>query len=121
MFNIISYGINKYDNKRGIGTTHSEEDAIYNLPKAPTNKNKLININIIVIKTSKTGILSLSKPCIHCILLMNTLPNKKGYIIKNIYYSDENGNIIKTTINKLLLDKIHVSNYYRINNFKYSV
>jgi hypothetical protein len=96
-------------------------NAIENLLDAPTNKKKLINIDIIVIRTSKTGLLGMSKPCSHCLLLMQTLPNKKGYIIKNIYYSNANGDIIKTSIDKLLLEDLHISSYYRNHKFKLNI
>ena len=44
---------------------------------------------------------------------MKTLPQKKGYKIENIYYSDEEGNIIKTTLNKLDSEEKHYSKYFR--------
>ena len=30
--NVVCYGINKYDNLSGVGTTHAEIDAINHLP-----------------------------------------------------------------------------------------
>ena len=119
MFNVLSYGINKYDNPRGVGTTHAEIDAINHLPPQ-SNKKKLINIDILVIRTSNCGKIGMSKPCLHCILSMQTLPQKKGYLIKNIFYSNENGNIIKTNLNEMIDNKdFHISRYYRNHHFKY--
>jgi hypothetical protein len=49
---------------------------------------------------------------------MNILPEKKGYKIENVYYSNEEGNIIKTTLKSLENEEKHYSKYYRrrINN-----
>ena len=44
----------------------------------------------------------MSKPCSNCVRDMSIFPNKKGYTIDKIYYSDDNGNIIKTTLHKLI-------------------
>ena len=45
---------------------------------------------------------------------MSVLPQQKGYKLINIYYSDNDGNIVKTTLNKLKNDEeIHYSRFYR--------
>ena len=45
---------------------------------------------------------------------MSIIPQQKGYKIKNIYYSDNDGAIVKTTLNKLQNDdQIHYSRFYR--------
>ena len=45
---------------------------------------------------------------------MSILPQQKGYKLNNIYYSDNDGNIIKTSLNKLKNDEeIHISRFYR--------
>ena len=45
---------------------------------------------------------------------MSFIPQQKGYKIDNIYYSDCNGGIIKTTLNKLQNDEEkHYSRFYR--------
>ena len=46
---------------------------------------------------------------------METIPDKKGYKIQNIYYSDNDGNIIKTTLNSLKNEEHHYSRFYRQN------
>jgi len=43
----------------------------------------------------------MSQPCNNCVKMLSSMPRKKGYIIKDIYYSDSNNNIIKTTLTKL--------------------
>jgi len=44
---------------------------------------------------------------------MNDIPCKKGYKLRNIYYSDHTGIIIKTNLNKLQYDEQHYSKFYR--------
>lgn len=112
--NILSYGINKYYINNTFGTTHAEFNALNNLYNKSKNKKHLKNIDLLVIRMTLRGKLCLSKPCLNCILNMINLPKKKGYIIKNIYYSDSNGNIIMTTLNKLYEDdNYHITKYYK--------
>lgn len=111
-----------YDKSRGVGSTHAEANAIAKLPPRPRNKKHLLKVNILVIRTSQTGKIGISKPCIKCILDMMTLPIKKGYIIKNILYSNEFGTIETTTLDKLINErKFHVSRFYRMHNFKHEL
>ena len=120
--NILSHGINTYNIKHNNGSTHAEVNAINNLPSCPNNRKHLKKINIFVIRTSNTGKIGMSKPCIKCIHDMNILPQKKGYIIKNIYYSDPTGEIITTSLNKLIsTGDFHVSKYYKNCNFKHKL
>ena len=44
---------------------------------------------------------------------MKTLPEKKGYRIRNIYYSDDKGNIVKSNFKKLENEELHFSRFYR--------
>jgi hypothetical protein len=46
---------------------------------------------------------------------MRRLSIKKGYKIQNVYYSDNNENIVKTTLYALDNEEKHYSRYYRIN------
>ena len=99
--NILSIGINYYPvknkNNNEKKTIHAECDAINKLP----NIKKKTAINILVIRLSKNNKLGMSQPCNNCIKMLSSMPTKKGYLIKNIYYSDSNNNIIKTTLTKL--------------------
>ena len=91
---------------------HAEHNALLKLK--PLNKKKrLTQINLLVIRVSKTNKIQSSKPCWNCILNMKSIPEKKGYKLKLIYYSDGNGNIIKTTLNKLQNEDKHYSKFYR--------
>ena len=91
---------------------HAEYDAIKKL--APLKKSKrLKNINLLVIRLSGKNKLQSSKPCGNCIDVMKTMPVKKGYTIKYVYYSDNNGNIVKTTLNNLDNEEKHYSKFQK--------
>lgn len=118
--NILSIGMNKYADVNGtMPSIHAEHDAILRLPYLK-NKNKLVKINLLVIRFLKTYELASSKPCLKCIQNMIDIPKKRGYKIEDIYYSENDRTIIKTNINKLLNDPVHhVSSYYRNNRHMY--
>ncbi len=91
---------------------HAECDAIKKL--IPLRKKKrLESINILVVRLSVKNRLQSSKPCINCINTMKTLPLKLGYKIKNVYYSNSNEEIIKTTLQNLESEEKHYSRFYR--------
>lgn len=119
---VLSYGMNEYICNRECGSIHAESSAIHNLkPLQKKNRNKKHekNIDLLVIKTTKTGKLGMSKPCIKCIIDMASLPHKKGYNIKNVLFSTQDGNIKSTTLKDLLIDDTqHVSKYY-LQKYKY--
>ena len=98
-------------NEPGI---HAEHDAINKL-KPLQHKKHLQLINMLVIRLSKNNKIQNSKPCANCIKNMKILPKKKGYRIKNIYYSNDNGEIIKTSLKKLENEELHYSRFFRKN------
>ena len=49
---------------------------------------------------------------------MNSLIKEKGYVIQDVYYTDENREVEQTTLNRLLQDEIHISKYYRNQKLK---
>lgn len=110
---ILSFGMNQMGDSKGkTPGIHAECNAISKLiPLKP--KKKLENINLLVIRLSTKNKIQSSKPCNNCIQTMKTLPQKKGYKIENIYYSDEDGNIIKTNLKKLDSEEKHYSKYFR--------
>ena len=91
---------------------HAEHDAIAKLIPL-RRKKKLESINILVIRLSGKNKLQSSKPCSSCIKIMQTLPIKKGYKIQNIYYSNEESTIVKTSLYNLEKEEKHYSRYYR--------
>jgi len=111
--NILSFGFNMmgdiHGNQPGV---HAEHDAINRL-KPLKRKKHLQNIHILVIRLSKNNKIQNSKPCANCIENMKTLPEKKGYKLKNIYYSDDNGNIVKSNLRNLENEELHYSRFFR--------
>lgn len=90
--NIVFYkvGINKYETTQNHGTIHAEIDALLKLPK----QKKLTTINLAVLTTNKVGNrLITSRCCNNCIRSIDIISKKKNYIVKNIYYIDENGKL----------------------------
>lgn len=70
---------------------HAETDAICKLEKNPYGKYSIgrkIDVDLIVISVSKTGVLSNSKPCAKCI---HHLSQMRYHKVKNVYYSTPNG------------------------------
>jgi cytidine deaminase len=110
---ILSFGVNRMGDVNGkTPGVHAECDAISKLMPLK-NKRKLESINLLVIRLTTKNKIQSSKPCHNCIETMKILPQKKGYKLENIYYSDENGNIIKTNLNKLDTEEKHYSKYFR--------
>ncbi len=93
---------------------HAEQDAINKL-RPLKRKHHLQSINLLVIRLSKSNKLQSSKPCGNCIEIMKTLPEKKGYKIKHIYYSNDNGEIVKSNLKTLENEEQHISRYFRNN------
>jgi hypothetical protein len=110
----ISYGINSPNLSSFLPSIHAEISAIQHLP--PSKKKhrfcKPEYVDLFVVRLSIKNKLQSSRPCIDCIRKMKTEPNKKGYQIRHIYYSDTNGEIIKTTLDKLEKEEPHYSRYY---------
>tara|TARA_B100000963_G_scaffold358847_1_gene384538 strand:- start:15716 stop:16159 length:444 start_codon:yes stop_codon:yes gene_type:complete len=95
---ILSIGFNKYniDNRSSVvepNNCHAEVDACMKLQFNKTPEKK-IKVNLIVFRSNpKKNRLLMAKPCNNCIKTMNYMIHKKGYILKNVYYTDDNGNI----------------------------
>ena len=110
---ILSFGVNQMGDSYGkMPGIHAECDALSKLMPLK-NKKRLENINLLVVRFSSKNKIQSSKPCVNCIESMKILPYKKGYKIENIYYSDENGNIIKTNLKTLDSEDKHYSKYFR--------
>ena len=92
MNDIIFYktGYNKYETTLKHGTIHAEVDALLKLPY----QSKPKKIYLCVFTTNKEGtILRMSKCCSNCEKSIEVICKKKNYIIKNIYYIDEFGEL----------------------------
>ena len=115
---ILSYGINKIGDAKCVNAgVHAEHDAILKLLPLKRQK-RLKHVSILVIRLSVKNKLQSSKPCGNCIDIMKTLPIKFGYRIKDVYYSNNEGNIVKTNLNKLDNEEKHYSSFYRKRNIK---
>lgn len=110
---ILSFGVNQMGDSEGKHRgIHAEYDSINKLMTIKNKKN-LIKINLLVIRLSPKNKIQSSKPCVNCIEAMKTFPEKKGYKIENVYYSNEDGKIIKSNLRKLDADEKHYSMYFR--------
>lgn len=78
---------------------HAEIDLLKKEKKNYCLTKKIRKLNLIVIKVSKTGNISTARPCYHCIKQLNSASFVR---IKNIYYSNHDGNIVKETFDQLI-------------------
>jgi GTPase Era involved in 16S rRNA processing len=110
---IMSFGVNQMgDINYNTPGVHAEEDALSKLMPLKYKK-KLEPINMLVIRVSSKNKIQSSKPCSNCIKQLGTIPKKKGYKIDNIYYSNDEGKIVKTNLQTLENEEQHYSKYYR--------
>ena len=116
-----NYGENKF---KGMGCSiHAEEDVIRKMERKysdKANKKNKKKFNLLVLKVSKKGDkIGMSRLCEKCVLRVYNLSNSSGIQVKNIFYSDENGEIVKTTPAKLYNRKDHhVTGYYKNRGYK---
>ena len=90
---------------------HAEENCIDKLPYIKNGKIK--RVSLLVIRITRTGIITMSKPCFRCINFMNRAL-EKGYKIDTVYYSNNEGQIEKCSLHTLNMDPHkHVSKLYR--------
>jgi hypothetical protein len=112
---ILSFGMNQMGDTDGlVPGIHAELDAVTKLK--PLRQKRLEIIDLLVIRLSKTNNIQSSRPCNNCIEVMTYFPEKKGYKIKTIYYSNNDGDIIKTDLQTLEKEEKHYSRFYRRNN-----
>lgn len=78
---------------------HAEIDVLKKEKKNYSLTKKIRRFNLIVIKVSKTGNISTARPCYHCI---KQLESASFVRIKNIFYSNREGIIIKETFEQLI-------------------
>lgn len=71
-----------------IPSIHAEINALNKIKKW---KNKPKKIDVFVIRFNKIGTLTESRPCYNCIKSFE----KSGFDIRNVYYSNKNGEIVK--------------------------
>lgn len=110
---ILSFGVNQMDDSNGKKPgIHAEYDALTKLIPIRRKKN-LESINLLVVRLSSKNKIQSSKPCFNCIETMQKFPPKIGYKIVNVYYSNSEGDIIKTNLKSLNEEEKHYSYYFR--------
>ena len=84
------------------------------------NKKHKAEYNLIVIRISKAGEkFGISQLCEKCVIGVNNVSKKTGIKIKKIFYTDNDGGLIKTTPYKMLhLKEQHITAYYKNTNYK---
>ncbi len=100
-------------------STHAEMDVLrklYKTTQAPTGNKRIEKFDVLVIRISKTGKLGASRPCFHCI---NSMVNTSIVKIQNVYYSTNDGKIIKEKLDNMLdSDLTIVSTGWRVRTNK---
>lgn len=81
---------------------HAEINAFMKINKW---KNRPKILDLLVIRYSKSGKLGESRPCFHCIMKLK----QSNIGLRNVYYSTNNGIIIKEKFNNMLYLKKHIS------------
>jgi len=104
----LSYGENHI---RGKTSIHAEADAINKLPFK--KDGRLLKVSLLVLRVTKTGKYTMSKPCMHCIQKMNDTV-LRNYKISSVYYTNKEGEIEKCSLRHLTdePDK-HISKWNR--------
>jgi len=93
----LSYGYNRY---RGNDVCdHAEYSAILNLPNRSVKS--LLQIDMVVVRPSKTMVFGNSQPCSNCVKHCLFEAPKRGYRIKYVYYSTERGDIERKSLSRL--------------------
>ena len=103
----------------GYGT-HSEMDAFLKLKN--NNNTKSIPIDVYVIRINKASELRNSRPCDKCCKFMKFVADQRGYTIKNVFYTNKSGILIKTTFDILYTTSheyisSHFKKKLKTNNF----
>ena len=84
---------------------------LYVINKLIKYKNLPKSIDLLVIKININNELINSKPCYHCIKFI--IRKHREINIKNIYFSNENGEIEELNISKININEMYVSSGMR--------
>jgi ribosomal protein L28 len=91
-----TFGVNQYNltnnacanNKDSV---HAEVDCVLRMKKS----HKINQVNLIVFRTNNKGDKIMNaKPCSDCLKTIDFTLRQKNYILKKMYYTDENGVLI---------------------------
>ena len=91
---------------------HAEISALMHIPKSKHREE----YNLLVLRVTRSGILTSAKPCYHCIKQLMRATNIK---IKNVFYSDPPGIIQCSSFNELVDEVVngtytYISSGYRL-------
>ena len=90
-FGINHYNIHNCANNSCKDSLHAEVDCVLKLKK----REKKTNINLIVFRTNNKGnSYMMAKPCKNCLATIDITLQKKNYVLKKLYYT-ENNTIVK--------------------------
>lgn len=107
----ICFGVNSFKTNMDLPGVHAEIDAARNLPFRSGAPKP---ITLCVVRLSHTGKLSQSKPCAHCIAMVNRVALKRGYRIQWVVYSNMDGSLERIRFTNLENEPVkHISTYYR--------
>jgi cytidine deaminase len=102
----LAFAMNSTVQQYGKCTTHAEENALDKYVYG----GKKAKIDILVVRLTKNNVLGLARPCKKCVNLMSLIKSTGKAIIKDIYYSLNNGDIQKEKFCEFInSDKIHLS------------
>lgn len=108
---VTCYGCNSNEFFYNMPSKHAEMDAITKIKKW---KNMHDKFDMLVVRFNKTGDLSESRPCPHCVQFMQNFSYKSNKKIKNIYYSTKEGVIVKESFNDIKKSPIiYISSGFR--------
>ena len=93
-------------------STHAEIDALKKIKAIYSRDRRILKLNLLIIRITKTGKIGCAKPCFHC---MKQLCAATFVNIKKVYYSDQAGEIICEKFSALAESKDH----YISSGYKY--
>jgi len=103
----VAVGINSRRFNYTCTSTHAEVAALNKIIGLKTRPKKL---DLIVVRYTKLGLLSESRPCMHCLKRLTT----SNINIRHIYYSTGNGIIVRENLHSMLnCSKTYISSGFR--------
>jgi hypothetical protein len=67
-------------------------------------------VDLVVIRTTPHGALGRSRPCAHCLFRLSRDLPKRGYQLRDVYYSDDEGSVSRERFARMAVE--HVSRFY---------
>ena len=100
----LAFGNNSTDAYFGMNSRHAEMDVLRKINVKYFQKSRE-KLDLYVIRITKNGTMAESKPCMYCIKMLAT----SGINIKWIYYSTDNGDIIRVKLSELIAGEQYIS------------